>query len=455
VADIRTARCGRGGARGGAALAACSLLLSSAAAWGGDPPQPVDGRIDRVLTQTPLVDGHNDLPWEIHERFGGDLTRIDLSADMAALPAPPGSPPMMTDIPRLRRGRVGAQFWSVFIPVEMKGPQAVQQTLEQIDLVKAMCARYPHDLAMAYSAADIIRLHRAHLIASLIGVEGGHQINDSLAVLRAYYDAGARYMTLTHSSNTAWADSATDNPQHHGLTPFGKEVVREMNRLGMLVDLAHVSEDTMRAALAVSEAPVIFSHSSARALVDHPRDVSDEVLRLVARNGGIVMVNFAPPYVSDARRRWAADRAAEAARNNSPPFGGLYIGQPERAAAALRSWDAAHPKPPVTLAEVADHIEHIRQVAGVDHVGLGSDFDGIPETPIGLEGVDRFPALLQELARRGWSDADLAKVAGGNLLRVMSQAEVVSARLRSVRPPSQATRIELDGTTALPPHPAT
>jgi membrane dipeptidase len=424
------------------------LLLLSAAASAADAPQPLESRVDRVLTQTPVIDGHNDLPWEIRERFGGDLAKVDLSTDTAALPAPAGSPPLMTDIPRLRRGHVGAQFWSVFIPVEVKGPQAVQETLEQIDLVKAMCARYSHDLAMAYSAADIVRLHKAHLIASLIGVEGGHQINDSLVVLRTYYDAGARYLTLTHSSNTAWADSATDNPQHHGLTPFGKEVVREMNRLGMLVDLAHVSEDTMRAALAVSEAPVIYSHSSARALVDHPRDVSDEVLRLVARNGGIVMVNFAPPYVSDARRRWDADRAAELARNNSPPFGGLYIGQPERAAAALKAWESAHPKPPVTLAQVADHIEHIRDVAGVDHVGLGSDFDGIPETPQGLEGVDRFPLLLQELARRGWSDADLGKVAGGNLLRVMSQAEAVSVRLRKERPPSAATLAGLDSGSA-------
>jgi membrane dipeptidase len=445
VGDILSAPSGRGGARAGPTILPWALLLSAAAASAAEPPQPVDGRIDRVLAQTPLVDGHNDLPWEIRERFSGDLARIDLSADTSALPAPAGSPPMMTDIPRLRRGRVGAQFWSVFIPVEVKGPQAVQETLEQIDLVKAMCARYPHDLAMAYSAADIIRLHRAHLIASLIGVEGGHQINDSLVVLRAYYDAGARYLTLTHSSNTAWADSATDNPQHHGLTPFGKEVVREMNRLGMLVDLAHVSEDTMRAALAVAEAPVIYSHSSARALVDHPRDVSDEVLRLVAHNRGIVMVNFAPPYVSDARRRWAAERVAEEARNNSPPFGGLYIGQPERAAAALKTWDAAHPRPPVTLNDVADHIEHIRKVAGADHVGLGSDFDGIPETPTGLEGVDRFPALLQELARRGWSDADLARVAGGNLLRVLSQAESVSARLRGQRSPSPATLEALDG----------
>ena len=444
--EIRTAAGGRGAARTAAALMLSWLVTGAAAP--ANAQEVSDRRLDRVLTQTPLIDGHNDLPWEIRERFGGDLAKVDLSANTAALPAPSGSLPMMTDIPRLRRGRVGAQFWSVFIPVEMKGPQAVQATLEQIDLVKAMCARYPRDLAMAYSAADIRRLHKAGQIASLVGVEGGHQINDSLPVLRAYYDAGARYLTLTHSSNTAWADSATDMPVHHGLTAFGKEVVREMNRLGMLVDLAHVSEETMRAALAVTQAPVIFSHSSARALVDHPRDVPDEVLRLVAANGGIVMVNFAPPYVSDARRRWEAERVAEEARNNSPPFGGLYIGQPDRAAAALKAWDAAHPKPPVTVADVADHIEHIRKVAGVDHAGLGSDFDGIPETPDGLESVERFPALLQELERRGWSDAELAKVAGDNLLRVLSQAEIVSTRLRSERPPSSATLAGLDGANA-------
>jgi membrane dipeptidase len=323
-------------------------------------------------------------------------------------------------------------------------------TLEQIDLVKQMCARYPHDLAMAYTAADIVRLHKAGKIASLIGVEGGHQINNSLAVLRAYYDLGARYMTLTHATNTAWADSATDNPVHHGLTPFGKEVVREMNRLGMLIDLAHVSPDTMRAALAVSEAPLIFSHSSARALVDTPRDVPDDVLRLVAANGGIVMVNFYPGYVSEARRRWEADRSAEQARYDSPPFGGLYIGQPERAAAALAAWEQAHPKPPVGIGDVADHIDHIRKVAGVDHVGLGSDFDGIAETPAGLDGVDKFPALLTELKRRGWPDGELAKVAGANLLRVMRSAEVVSARLRASRPPSTATITQLDGAAAQP-----
>ena len=402
-------------------------------------------RIERILAQTPLIDGHNDLPWEIRSRLGSDLDKADLSRSTLALPAPEGSPPLMSDIPRLRAGHVGAQFWSVWIPAETAGPAAVQMTIEQIDLVKRMCARYPQDLAMAYTAADIVRLHKAGRIACLIGVEGGHQINNSLPALRAYYELGARYLTLTHSANVAWADSATDNPAHHGLTPFGKEVVREMNRLGMLVDLSHVAPDTMRAALAVTAAPVMFSHSSARGIVDHPRDVPDDVLRLVAANGGVVMVNFYPGYVSEARRRWEADRAAEQARYNSPPFGGLYIGQPERAKAALAAWDRAHPKPAVGIRDVADHIEYVRRIAGSDCVGLGSDFDGIPEAPAGLDGVDKYPALLLELAHRGWSDADLAKVAGGNILRVLAKAEEVSARLRSQRGPSAATLVQLDG----------
>jgi membrane dipeptidase len=303
---------------------------------------------------------------------------------------------------------------------------------------------------MAYTAADIRRIEREHKVASLIGVEGGHQINDSLAVLREYYDLGARYMTLTHSSNTAWADSATDAPVHHGLTPFGKAVVREMNRIGMLVDLSHVSEATMRSALEVARAPVIYSHSSARALTDHPRDVPDDVLKLVAANGGVVMVNFAPGYVSEARRRWDADFAAEKARLDSPPFGGLYIGDPGRAKAELETWKTAHPAPPVGIADVADHVQHIRDVAGVDHVGIGSDFDGIPEAPAGLDGVDKYPALIAELARRGWSDAELSKLAGANLLRVMEGAEAVSARLRATELPAQVTIETLDG----PPKPA-
>ena len=402
-------------------------------------------RVDSVLKKTPLIDGHNDLPWEIRER-GAHQQVVDLKQDTSQLRSPEGGSGLMTDIPRLRAGRVGAQFWSVWIPVSMQGPEAVQTTLEQMDIVKQMSRTYPSDFEMAYTAADVRRIHKASRIGSLIGIEGGHQINASLAVLRQMYDAGARYMTLTHSTNTAWADSATDTPVHHGLTAFGREVVKEMNRIGMIVDLSHVSPETMRAALETSTAPVIFSHSSARALVDHPRDVDDETLRLLAKNGGIVMVNFATNYVSSERQKWQADRAAEQTRYNSPPFGGLYIGQPDRANAALKAWDQAHPKPAVTLSQVADHMDHIKQVAGVDHVGIGSDFDGIPDTPTGLEGVDRYPALLAELLRRGWSDADIAKAAGENLLRVMAAVEVASSSLKRDHPyGSTATIADLDG----------
>jgi membrane dipeptidase len=409
------------------------LLWAPLAAWGADDYRH---RVEQVLLRTPLIDGHNDLPWEIRDRFKSDLAAVDLKLDTTHLPFPAGASPLMTDIPRLRAGEVGGQFWSVWIPSDMKGYQAVQITLEQMDLVKRMAARYPGDLEMAYTAADVRRIHRAHKVASMIGIEGGHQIDNSLAVLRQMYDAGARYMTLTHTVNNGWADSATDAPVHHGLTPFGIEVVREMNRLGMLVDLSHVSPETMQAALAVAEAPVIFSHSSARALVDHPRNVPDDVLRSVAANGGVVMVNFAPGYVSDARNRWDADQAAERTRFNSPPYVGLYIGQPERAKAALAAWEQTHPRPATTLVQVADHIDHIRQVAGVDHVGLGSDFDGIEDAPVGLEGVDRYPALLEELMRRGWTDSDIAKLAGENLLRVMAAAEKAAVTSRAARPAS-------------------
>ncbi len=410
----------------------CLMLCLPLTTWAAEDYQH---RIEHVLSQTPLIDGHNDLPWEIRERFKGDVAAVNLAADTRHLPLQAGQAALMTDIPRLRAGHVGAQFWSVWIPVSTQGFEAVQMTLEQIDLVKRMAAQYPADFAMAYSAADIRRIHKSHKIASLIGIEGGHQINNSLAVLRQMYDSGARYMTLTHTTNTPWADSATDVPAHHGLTPFGIEVVKEMNRIGMLVDLSHVSPDTMRAALAASQAPIIFSHSSARALDDHPRNVPDDVLHAVAANGGIVMVNFAPPYVSAARNRWEADHAAERTRFDSPPYAGLYIGQPERAKAALTEWEAQHPMPVTTLAQVADHVEHIRQVAGIDHVGIGSDFDGIPDAPVGLEGVDRYPALLEELMRRGWSDADIAKLAGENLLRVLGKAEEVSQRLQGASKP--------------------
>jgi len=414
------------------AMAAAPLLAAA-------PETDYHARLVHILRQTPLIDGHNDLPWEIRERFKGRLSAVDLASDTSKLPTPPDASPLMTDIPRLHAGMVGGQFWSVWIPVDIKGAEAVQTTIEQIDLVKRMAAKYPSDFEIAYTAADVRRIHKAGKVASMIGIEGGHQINESLAVLRQMYDLGARYMTLTHVLTTRWADAATDAPVHHGLTPFGQEVVREMNRLGMLVDLSHVSPETMRAALAVTAAPVIFSHSSARALVDHPRDVPDDILKLVAANGGVVMVNFAPSYVSAARNQWEADRAAEAARYSSPPYAGLYIGQPDRAKAALEQWEREHPKPVVTLGQVADHIDHIREIAGVDHVGLGSDFDGIPEGPRGLSGVDGYPALLEELMRRGWSDADVAKVAGENVLRVMAACEREAAMLRVQRLPSEAT----------------
>jgi membrane dipeptidase len=413
-------------------------ILMAAAGVASAASDDYSARVDRVLAGTPLIDGHNDLPWELRDRSKGHLATIDLRSDTAQLPVPEGGAPLMTDIPRLRAGRVGGQFWSVWVPTELKGNDAVQATLEQIDLVKRMVATYPADFQMAYTASDIRRIHRSGKIASLIGLEGGHSINDSLATLRTMYDLGARYMTLTHTRNTAWADSATDTPAHGGLTAFGKDVIREMNRLGMLVDLSHASPDAMKAVLAVTEAPVIFSHSSARAINSHPRNVPDDVLQLVAKNGGVVLVNFYPAYVSEAANQWEADYAAEQTRFNSPPYAGLYIGQPEKAEAALDAWEKTHPKPVVTLSEVADHIEHIRKIAGVDHVGIGSDFDGIPAGPLGLEAVDRYPALLGEMMRRGWSDADVAKLAGLNVLRVMEQAEQVAARLRAARPASEA-----------------
>jgi membrane dipeptidase len=430
-----------------AAIGGMLTLLIATAAWAQNPLPGDDAalaqRVAKVLARQPVIDGHNDLPWELRERFGGDFSKIDLRSDTAKLPraadAPPDQPAMMTDIPRLRAGHVGGQFWSVWTPPEITGAAAVLMTIEQIDLVKRMAQRYPDDFAMAYSADDIRREFKAGKIASLIGIEGGHQIANSLPALRQMYALGARYMTLTHSSNTEWADSATDNPVHHGLTPFGLKLVHEMNRLGMLVDLSHVSPDSMKAVLANSAAPVMFSHSSARALVDHPRDVPDDVLLLVARNRGVVMVNFALAYVSQDYDNWGADRAAEQSRFNAPPFGGLYIGQPERAKEALAKWEQAHPAPIVTVAMVADHIEHIRKIAGVDYVGIGSDFDGIPAAPTGLESVDKFPRLFEELARRGWSDDDLAKVAGGNILRVLGEAERVAKALQAAEPPSLAT----------------
>lgn len=405
------------------------LLLAAALAVAVAAPahaQEYSGRIARVLKATPLIDGHNDWAEALRERQGDGRWTIDLR-DLSAEPVA-----YNTDIARLRKGMIGGQFWSVFVSAKLPGPEQVKETVEQIDLVKSWIARYPDTFALARTAADVKRIHRSGRIASMIGVEGGGQIDGSLAVLREYRALGAGYLTLTHVKTLDWADSATDVPKHGGLTPFGEAVVRELNRLGMLVDLSHVSEGTMRAALRVSKAPVIFSHSSARALDDHPRDVSDEVLKLVAANRGVVMVNFAPIYVSDAYRRWSADKAAEATRLSAPPYGGLYVGQPDKAAAAMVEWGKAHPAPRVTLAQVADHIDHIAKVVGIDQVGIGSDFDGVGNVlPEGLGDVGAYPALLAELMRRGWSDAAVAKLAGGNVLRVMDAAEKVAERLKA------------------------
>jgi membrane dipeptidase len=411
-------------------LPALALGLLVAAA-----PPTSGQRVERVLRTTPVIDGHNDLPWEIRDKYDFWRRPLDLDSDTSRLEAP-----LQTDLPRMKRGGMGAQFWSVWIPNEMKGDEAIRVTLEQIDIVHRMVQRYPARLEMASTAADIRRIEKAGRIASLIGVEGGHQIGNSPAALRQYYSLGARYMTLTHSKNNDWADSATDDPAHDGLTPFGKAIVREMNRLGMMVDLSHVSPKTMKDALAETKAPVIFSHSSARALMDHARNVPDDVLKLLPANGGVVMVNFYPGFLSEAYRRRMAERDAEDARLKN-----LYSGQPERRRAALDAWDAAHPAVDATLAEVADHVEHIVEVAGHDHVGIGSDFDGIDGTaPKGLEGVETYPALFAELARRGWSDADLAKLAGGNVLRVMERVEAVAAAMKT-EPPLIGTIETLDG----------
>jgi membrane dipeptidase len=392
-------------------------------------------RARALLDQVPLIDGHNDLPWAIRQQFDRRLARVDLASDLRQIETP-----THTDLPRLGQGGVGGQFWSVYIPVDFEGAEGVRAVIEQIDVVHRMVAAYPRRLALALTAEDIVRAHAAGKVGSLIGMEGGHSIGASLAVLRQLYALGARYMTLTHWRSNAWADAATSAPEHDGLSDFGREVVREMNRLGMLVDLSHVAETTMNDALEVSEAPVIFSHSSARGVVAHPRNVPDAVLRRLPENGGVVMVTFVPSFVSNAVRHHDANRDAEKARQDA-----LLIGDPEGAETAMAAWDDAHPVPRATLAEVADHIDHIRSVAGVDHVGLGGDFDGISSVVRGLEDVTCYPALLAELARRGWSDEDLGKLAGSNLLRVMRQAEAAAKRLQALRTPSEAQLQDDDG----------
>jgi membrane dipeptidase len=379
-----------------------------------------DARVEKILRDVPLIDGHNDLPWQYRERVNNHLAKIDLRQDQSKL-----DEPLHTDIARLRKGLVGAQFWSVYVPASMEGASAVQATLEQIDVVHRLTSTYPDTFALALTADDIARIHKEGKIGSLIGVEGGHSIHNSLGVLRQLYAAGARYMTLTHSKNVDWADAATDDPRHDGLTPFGREVVREMNRLGMLVDLSHVSPKTMHDVLDASAAPVIFSHSSARAVTNHQRNVPDDVLVRLKKADGVVMITFVPGFVSDEVNQYFASRAAELARLES-----LYEGEPENEKKQFEAWERAHPAPSATVADVADHIEHVIRVAGEDHVGIGGDLDGISRTPEGLSSVADYPNLFAELLRRGHSPERLKKIAGLNVLRVMKKAESVAALLR-------------------------
>ena len=403
----------------------------------------------RVLRASPVLDGHNDLPWRIREDsvHPRDVESYDLRTRT----------PGMTDLARLRQGRVGAQFWSVYIPGERSDatyapngrvssvPGYARVQLEQIDIARRVIAKYSA-LRWTPTATGVRAAMNSGAVASLLGVEGGHAIENSLEALRQYYALGARYMTLTHNVTLDWADAALDSAKHGGLTPFGREVVREMNRLGMLVDLSHVSPGTMSDALDVAEAPVIFSHSAARALVDHPRNVPDSILARLRRNGGVVMVPFVTQFVSNA---------VKANEDSLQTMISASIKRHGADAAAVRTeiaaWQGAHPRPKATIADVADHVEHARKIAGIDHVGIGGDFDGISENVVGLEDVSTYPNLFAELVHRGWSDADLAKLANGNALRVLASAEQVAARLTKTRGPSQATIARLDGGVKLLP----
>ncbi len=404
------------------------IILLSVAAFGcaAEAQDPAT----KLHKSVPLIDGHNDLPWQYREKVNRKFSRLDVAKSQ---------PELMTDIARLREGGVGAQFWSVYVPTDFEGADAVPATLEQVDVVYELLRLHPEAFEIALTADDVERVFASGRIASLIGMEGGHSISSSLATLRMFYRLGARYMTLTHSRNTPWADSATDEPLLGGLSEFGREVVREMNWLGMLVDLSHVSPASMHDSLDTAVAPVIFSHSSARALCDHRRNVPDDVLKRLPANGGVVMVTFVPSFVSTAVMEHDERRDAEQRR-----LRGLAGATKDGVDDALRAWDRANPAPRASLAQVADHIDHIRKVAGIDHIGLGSDFDGISAVPEGLEDVSKFPALTRELLARGYGDEDIQKILGRNLLRVMRSVEETSARLRKERGPSEALIEELD-----------
>lgn len=401
-------------------LCVCMTTTLSSA----DKPDQHLATARKLLREVPLIDGHNDVPWQYRKRKAG-FDEVDLASDTRKL-----RPPMVTDIARLRAGGVGGQFWSVYIPATLTNSAGVQAVIEQIDVVHRMIARYPATFELALTAVDVERIHRKGKIASLIGMEGGHSIGNSLAALRMTYKLGARYMTLTHTKNTDWADAAGDVAQHHGLTPFGVEIVHEMNRLGMLVDLSHVTDETMRAALKVTKTPVIFSHSSARALCDHPRNVPDDVLRQTAKNGGEVMVCFMPGYLTERERVDLEAFSTEQIRLREQ-FGD----DAEKIEADLAKWRGTHHEPQAaSLADVANHVDHIRKVAGVDHVGLGGDYEGFRGSVTGLEDVSKYPDLLAELMRRGWTRTEIKKLAGLNVLRVMRNVEKIAAQLQRAAP---------------------
>ncbi|MGW2340383.1 dipeptidase [Streptomyces sp. NPDC001661] len=389
-------------------------------------------RARAILAEFPVVDGHNDLPWALREQVTYDIDARDIATDQSAH--------LHTDLARLRAGGVGAQFWSVYVRTDLSGDAAVSATLEQIDCVDQLIARYAGELRDARTAADMEAARREGRIASLKGAEGGHSINNSLATLRALYALGVRYMTLTHNDNIAWADSATDEPGVGGLSAFGREVVREMNREGMLVDLSHVAATTMRAALDVSEAPVIFSHSSSRAVCDHPRNIPDDVLERLPGNGGVAMATFVPKFVLQAAVDWTA-----AADENLRSHGYHHLDTSPEAMKLHRAFEEARPRPVATVSTVADHLDHMREVAGIDHIGIGGDYDGTAFTPDGLNDVSGYPNLIAELVDRGWSRDDLSKLTWRNAVRVLGDAESVAADLRSRRGPSNATLSQLDG----------
>jgi membrane dipeptidase len=407
-------------------LSVATLLL--AALVQATPTDPVLLTRARALhEQTPIIDGHNDYPWELREKAQRDLDKLDMSK---------AQPSIMTDIARLRSGGVGGQFWSVYVPGDLQGQTAVTATLEQIDIVHGMVRKYPETFELALTAADVARVIQKGRIASLIGMEGGHSIDSSLGALRMFHRLGARYMTLTHNKNLPWADCAAEAPVLGGLSPFGEDVVREMNWLGMLVDLSHVSPDTMADAIAVSRSPVIFSHSNARAVTDVPRNVPDNILKMVATNNGIVMVTFVPGFASPKVAAWQKERDAIEATNKD------LERNSDRVKVLMSAWDQQNPAPRATVSDVANHIDHIKKIAGIDHLGIGGDFDGITSVVQGLEDVSTYPALTAELLKRGYKDDEIKKILGLNILRVLRDAETVAAQLQKERGPSPALLVK-------------